>query len=176
MSKPTLSVPTSFTCRFRLAPPDAPPLWSSTSGGDALLRQELPSLARSDVTLRLLLEMDRKLDRILNHMQRESVAADFPFEGRIRELSHTGMIMESADAPSPGQSMELLLMPDLYPQRFISVMAQVTPAAPDIPRADPANTVRALYYTCFSEEDREAIIAFIFQEDRKRIRQTKSGA
>jgi hypothetical protein len=173
MSKPSLSVPTSFKCRFRFTEAGAVPRWVGTPGGESAFIKDALSLARSDNTMRFLMEMDRKLDVILAYMQRESIEADFPGEGRVLELAHAALAMESGESLEIGRHMEVLLMPEGYPRRLISVLAKVMADMPNKPRSDPARKVYALAYQCFSEEDREAIIAFLFQEDRKRIRNSK---
>jgi hypothetical protein len=173
MSKPSLSVPTSFKCRFRLAEAEALPRWVSAPGGEGAFQKDALSLARSDNTMRFLVEMDRKLDIILAHLQSESIEADFPGEGRVLELAHAALAMESGASLEIGRHMEVLLMPEGYPRRLISVMAKVMAEMPNKARTDAANKVYALAYRCFSEEDREALIAYIFQEDRKRSRHSK---
>lgn len=131
------------------------------------------ALAGQDSIARFLVEMDRKLDAVLTHLQRESIVENFPHEGLILELSGGGLVLESFHPLTPGDFMELLILPDDYQQRPISVMAEVTRKSPEGHEVAEGHTAYSVRYTCISEEDREQVIQFVFQEERRQIRRRK---
>ena len=133
--------------------------------------QDAQGLSRQngDVILRFLLEMDRKLDAIMAMLQRESLAADFPMQGHIVELGGEGLVLRCEERLEESAHLEILLQPD-PPLRMMSVMAQVQGLHGA--RGAAAGDYNATY-TCLSEYDRDAMIGFIFSEERKRIREKK---
>ena len=172
MSGSGLSVPTLFKCRFRPVDADALPRWCGATA-DFSFKQEAAALARQDATMRFLLEMDRKLDTILSLLQNASLKEDFPHDGYVLELGDSSLLLESRQPLTAGEKLELLLMMGGYPLRLLSVMASVQ-AERQAPRhVDRESRLYALDYECLSQEDRDSLIAFIFQEDRKRIRKQK---
>lgn len=181
MPESSLSVPTQFKVRFRLTERNAAPLWQSTGGGDASFRQDALALSRQDTTMRFLVEMDRKLDAILTLLQNASIEEDFPLRGYVLELNAQSFVLNTSASLSAGQQMELVLMMSGYPMRLFSVMGEVMGRNPvddlaDSLKCSPQYDKESTYhvaYRCLSEEEREGIIAFIFQEDRKRIRRQK---
>ena len=177
MTDQFLTVPTLLRAMFRMAEgPDSPRFYkgalpSSTAG----LREEMLSTARqSDLSLRFLVEMDRKLDAVLNLLQRESLNVDFPNEARAVELSASGLILESSVALAPGNCLELLLLLEEFPTRIISVLARIDGVLERRPLTGPPAKVYAVSFTAIEQEEREHIIRFVFGEERKRIRQQKN--
>lgn len=176
MSGQYVSVPTLFKGRFRKVEIGAQHRWCITGTSENTFRQDALALARQDSTMRFLVEMDRKLDSILSLLQRDFIEADFPHEGHILELSASGLVLECVEPLSPGYAMELLLILGGYPMRLLSVMAEVTEQVRGFSLVNPGGRTYRVSYVCQSEEDREAIIGFVFQEDRKRIRRQKEEA
>lgn len=172
MSETSLIVPTLFKARFRRVDKNALPRWCGV-GGDYSFKKDAMALARQDTTMRFLLEMDRKLDTILSLLQTASLEEDFPHKGYVLELGASRLVLECREKLEPGEHMELLLMLGGYPMRMLSVMgtADAETAAPRL--VDKSSRTYAVSYECLSEEDRDGVIAFIFQEDRKRIRRRK---
>ena len=178
MSDQFLSVPTMITGRFRMVPEaDSPRLCTGFAhAGNAALREEaLMHSRQNDAMMRFLVEMDRKLDAIMGLLQRESLHVDFPDEGRVVHLGGSGLVFECRRPLRQGEHMELLLLLEELPLRLLSVIAHVESPLPDAPLTGAPNKAYAMTYTCMQEEDREAIIRFVFSENRKIIRQRKIG-
>ncbi len=174
MADQFISVPTLVKGMFRMVGDDALPRYCGTvrGQGSAVLHDAV-ALARQDTVMQFLLEMDRKLDAVLNLLQRESLEEGFPLRGYVIELSGSGLALESKVPLSTGDHMELLLLLEEYPQRIISVMGTVLGHRDDAPRVESGARVYSVRYECLYEEDRELIIQFVFREERKRIRQRK---
>lgn len=172
-----LSVPTLLKAMFRMAEGGhSPRLFSGGMplSGSAGIKEELLAASRQpDMVVRLLLEVDRKLDVLLSLMRRGSLQMEFPHEGRVVELSGAGLVLESAVVARPGEYAELVLLLEEYPLRMVSVLAEVTEERQAAPLTGADNRVYAMRYAAVDVESREEIIRFVFSEDRKRIRRQK---
>ena len=176
MSDNYLSVPTLVRGRFRKAKDaDAPRIYrgalpSATAG----MRDELLANARQpEVLIRFLAEMDRKLDAVLSFLQSESLAQEFPGEGHIIELSGNGLVLECNHRLDEGSYIELLLMLEEYPMRIVSALSRIARARESVTLHDMHGYAYDVAFVSVAEEDREAVIRFVFSEERKRIRQQK---
>ncbi len=170
-----ISVPTLIKGVFRMVEgPDAPQLSQGiNSTGSACLSEELLTRSRlPEALLAFLAEMDRKLDTILGHMQRDTLADDFPLEGRVAEISGDGLVLETEHALLPGNYVELLIFLEEFPLRVCSVIARVDEPFPTV-LTGGGNKAFVLRFIRLQEEDREAVIRFVFREERKRIRARK---
>jgi hypothetical protein len=176
MSDKSASVPTLLRGRFRRAEGRRPlgPFAGAPGRAADGVREELFANSRlPDTLLRFLIDMDRKLDAILAHLQEESLAGEFPGEGQIVELSGNCLVLECAEPFAPGETLELLLLLEEFPLRVVPVLATVDEKRATPALTGPAASVYALTYLSVEEEDREAIIRHVFSEERKRIRQRK---
>lgn len=172
MSDQSLTVPTLFKARYRKVDATALPRWCGNTG-DPSFRQDAAALARQDSTMRFLVEMDRKLDAILSLLQSASIEEDFPHQGYVLELSASQLTLECPEKLKQGDHLELLLMMGGYPVRMLSVMGKVGEGEDVEKLVGEASRAYKIRYECLSGEDRDSIIAFIFQEDRRRIRRQK---
>ena len=173
-----ISVSTMIKGRFRLLKDaDSPLLCTGIAhAGSAALREEaLLSSRQNDIVLRFLIDMDHKLDAIMGLLQRDSLLAGFPGEGRIVELGGSGLVFECGQSLHAGQYLELLLLLEELPLRLVSVRARVESLLPDRVLTGQDSAAYDITYTCMREEDREAVIRFVFSEQRRIIRQQKSG-
>ncbi len=171
-----VSVPTLIKGLYRMVEDENSPQYCKgmLSASDASLKEEMLSRSRlPDMALRFLVEMDRKLDAIMAFMQRDSLLADFPHEGRIVEISGNALVLECREPLAPGDHMELVLMLDELPLQICSVLARVDSARKGKAVTGAPNAAWNISFACVQEEDREAIIRFVFREERKRIRQQK---
>lgn len=177
MNQEFLTVPTMLRGMYRQTEGEHSPVMykGSTVPASAGLRDELLASARpGDVMARFLAEMDRKLDAVLAMLQRDALVSSFPGQGYVVELSGSGALFETASALEPGAYLELLLLLDEYPMRIVPVLARVDQRKSTKPLTGAAHSVYAVQFTRVEAEDRETVIRFVFSEDRKRIRRSKS--
>ena len=170
-----ISVPTLIKGAFRLVEgPNAPQFCQGiNSAGALVLSEDLISRSRlPESLLAFLVEMDRKLDTILGHMQRGTLTSDFPLEGHIVSISGSGLTFETETVLSVGEHMELLIFLEEFPLRVCSVMARVEKTVTKTVTGGDKKAFE-LRFVHLQEEDREAIIRFVFREERKRIRAQK---
>lgn len=172
-----ISVPTQLKSLFRLLDSTNAPAYLRSGAAkppSAAMQDSVGQSSQSaDPVLRAIAELDRKLDAVIGLLQREALHADFPLEGRVAALSSSGLTLESKERLEPGCHMELVLLSDDYYSRNMSVMAEVTSVRQEEARLLPGGLAYDLTYIGLSEEDEDAIIRFIFSEERKRIRQQK---
>ena len=176
MTQQYVSVPTLVATMYRVVEADEPQLCNSllSSSGVSFREEALGKSRLPDPAVRLLAEMDRKLDAILGQMQRDNLRKDFPHDAWVTRLSGDALQMEAKDALAPGDHMELVLLLEEYPLRAASCIAKVDRLLPGAPVTGRGSSVFALSYTCLRETDREIIIRHVFQEERRRIRQIKN--
>jgi hypothetical protein len=176
MADQFISIPTMIRSRFRMLPDaGAPRLYTGVpSSGSASLLAEMPAHTRqNDAMLRLLTEMDRKLDAVIGMLQRDSLAADFPHEGHVVRIGGSGLALECRQPLRQGEHMELLLSLEEFPLRLLSVIARVEGVS-HCADGSPGG-VYSMSYDCGGEENRESLIRFVFSEQRRHIRRSRSG-
>ena len=177
MSDSYLIVPTLIRGRLRKAQDAQTPrmyrgtLLSSTAD----IREELlaGSSRQPELIVRFLAEMDRKLDAVLGLLQSESLAHEFPEEGHIVELSGRGLVLECNADLATGSYIELLIQLEEYPIRIVSTLSRVERPRPVAVLPNMHSHAYDIIYISIGEEDRDALIRFVFREERKRIRQSK---
>jgi hypothetical protein len=160
-----------MTAMFRMAEegeeqlcPVAPPAADAHARSEGMRR--LP-----DVVARFLSDMDRKLDAILGLLQRESLARDFPHQGRVTRISAEQVVLECREPLAPGDLLELALMRDHAP--LASGIARVDGARQRSVDGGSAPGAYDVSFVRLRADDREAIIRCIFQENRRIIRQSR---
>lgn len=175
-----LTIPTLLKARFRMvenADSARHMQRHKAFGGTSALRDELLSSSRlSDELTRFLVEMDRKLDIILSFVEQENMLDDFPLEGKAVQLSGAGVVLETKENLSPGDHLELLLILEELPMRMVSVIAVVHEALSAPVISGPRNIPYQAFFATLGEDDREDIIQYVFQEDRRHIRMQKNDA
>lgn len=162
----------TFTrARYRkLSHPDEPQICPSgfkveASGGKRLMRESgLP-----EVLVSFLMNMDAKLDSILAQMSKDSLAAYFPDELVVLDLSAAGLLVQS-DAIKTGDHLEVVLYLGELPPAVVSGVAEVVRKGKDVPGV---GKTFALQFTRLRDTEREEIVRFVFKEERTRIRTKK---
>ena len=170
-----LSVPTLLKAHFRkIKDATSARCRSARALAASSQREELLAASRlSEDLVRFLLEMDRKLDIILSFMEQKSRLEEFPLEGRVVELSGAGLVLETHEPLLAGDHMELLLILDDLPLRMVSLVACVEKVLPAAAEAEGRGAAYGIGFVSVDAEDREAVIQYVFQEDRRRIRIVK---
>lgn len=168
MNRSSLQVVTSVKTLFRLMEDlSEASLYSATAtGGGSAAREAFCETARlPEAVTRFLVEMDKKLDILVGRLQQDSLVTNFPSQGRIVALSATGATLQCREPLAPGDCLELVLVLQEFP--FVSVVcrAMVVSAL--------ADSVYAVAFQTVEEDDKERLIQFIFQEERRHIRSTK---
>ena len=176
MTQQYVSVPVMVKAMYRPVAPGEPQLCADRAVPEGPgLREEIAAKSgRPDPVLRLLTEMDRKLDAILGHLQRGDLRNDFPLDAVVVRLGGDALHLECREPLLPGDHLELVLLLEEFPLNMASCIAEVERKLSDPPFSGSDKTAFALAYVRLREGDRENIIRHVFQEERKRIRRLKS--
>ena len=113
-----------------------------------------------------LAEMDRKVDRILGLLSQDHIRSDFPLDIEIMELSAAGIRFRTKERIPTDVPLEVVLLLSYAPLRMAGSKGRVL--------AIDADT--GLYRFEFVDTraaDMEAIVQFVFREQREQIRNAK---
>ncbi len=120
-----------------------------------------------------LLGMDTKLQAILSMLGRDRLLKDFPLTATVREISGAGVRLHLPQADEPlleGTALEVVLALSQMPLRLAGAMGRVSRNETD---PTSGRIIHAVEFTSIREEDLDAIVGFVLQEERKHIRQQK---
>ena len=146
---------------------ESPPVFTGdaiedTSGRDAFFRNsKLPE----DLT-QFLAEMDRKMDRVLGLLSQDHVRSDFPMEVEVLELSAAGIKFRTMEKLTTDVPLEIVLLLSYAPLRMAGSKGRILglDSDTDLYRFEFVDTRAA---------DMEAIVQFVFREQREQIRNAK---
>jgi hypothetical protein len=156
----------------RLASPDTRPLASGCascfthSASKSLQGAQLPQ----DL-INFLKEMDSKLDMVLNLLNQEYLHGQFDYECDVVEISGAGLQFTSSEEFESGEAVELAIILSQIPFRIVGLVGSIH-------RVEKEDTEEhktyAVEYTSIRDEDREAIVQFVFHEQREQIRERQN--
>ncbi len=126
-----------------------------------LLDSKLP-----EELVRFLVALDAKLDMLLGLAGRDMLFSDFPLTLTVTEISGAGLKFTTPDPVAAGDCMEVILTFSHIPLQMIGVTGRV--ASPD-----PVSGEWRFEFVNLDEGALEAVVQFVFQEQRKQIRTQK---
>ncbi len=113
-----------------------------------------------------LLEMDRKMDKIIGLLSQDHVKEDFTIEVEVTEISAAGLKFRTTEKLKSDQSLEMILFLSQAPLRMAGSKGRIVDQEEDT----------GLYRFEFVDmrgSDMEAIVQFVFKEQREQIRNSK---
>lgn len=110
--------------------------------------------------------MDRKLDMLLAHTGRRSLERNFPLRLDVRELSGAGLRFVAQDDVKDGDILEVVMLLGQNPPRMAGAKGTVQA------KRNLAGT-HGFEFVKIRESDRDAVVQFVFQEEREQIRDSK---
>lgn len=166
-------VAASISGRFRiLSSGDDQPMysgWSRTNIKD--VEQALQQAKLPEAMVQFLASMDAKLDAILGQMQKDTLQEDFPHKLRGTEISGAGLRFTASDKISENSYVEIVLFLRQYPLIVASAIGRITRES-QLP-SENSTSEYALEFTAIHDNDLEQVIAFVFDQERRLIRQYK---
>ncbi|MBG0789346.1 MAG: PilZ domain-containing protein [Desulfovibrionaceae bacterium] len=133
----------------------------SAARDDLFHKSNLP-----EEVVKFLTEMDRKLDRLIGLLSRDQVRTDFSMDIEVTEISGAGIKFRSPDTFEPDQPLEIILFLSQAPLRMAGSKGRIIDREADT----------GLYRFEFVDmrgSDMEAIVQFVFKEQREQIRNSK---
>ncbi|MFP4658101.1 MAG: PilZ domain-containing protein [Desulfonatronovibrionaceae bacterium] len=155
----------------RLASSDTRPLASacpscfSGSGSKNLQSVQLPQ----DL-LNYLKELDSKLDMILSLLNQEYLQNQFELQCDVVEISGAGLQFVSSKEFESGEAVEMVLILSQIPFRVVGLVGSIH----RLEGHSGGKNIYAVEYTSIRDEDREAIVQFVFHEQREQIRERQN--
>jgi hypothetical protein len=150
--------------------PDMPPLFRShkeyfaSSGHGQSKDLGLPEGVKT-----FLEDMNSKLDMLLSLQSQRRLESDYPIKSEIVELSGAGLKCLQPTPPlQVGEALEMVLILSQLPVNMAGVAGTVQ-------RLEPygQGQVLVMEFRHVRESDREAIVQFVFREQREHIRSAK---
>ena len=151
--------------------PDAPVMFNASSQATSLAGLSLKESKLPDVLVQFLLEMSQKLDLVVSHLSREQLQDDFPHAADVVELSGAGVQMRTDMALVPGDVLEIVLVLSLFPLRLAGAVGKVIRALDTAPV--DGGTLWAVDFIRIRENDLDAVVQHVFNEERQHIRERK---
>ena len=111
-------------------------------------------------------EMNRKIDRVLGLLSQESIRTDFSINIEVMELSAAGLKFRSKEQFQPGTSLEIVIMLSQVPLRMAGTKGRI------LAKEDDTQLYR-FEFVDTRGSDMEAIVQFVFQQQREQIRNSK---
>ncbi len=117
---------------------------------------------------KFLLELDNKLESVLGILRKDALEELFSHKMRVLDISAGGIVMQTDFPLEIGQYLEVVLHMGDFPFRMASGVGRI------IRHADKGgNKGLVLEFTDLREEDREEIIHYVFQEERRKLRKQR---
>ena len=146
---------------------DTPQLFTGDAIDYTCAREDLFGKSNlPDELINFLTEMDRKLDRIVSLLSQDQVKTDFYMNLEVAEISGAGLKFRSTEKFEPDQPLEIILFLSQAPLRMAGSKGRILVQEPDT----------GLYRFEFVDmrgSDMEAIVQFVFKEQREQIRNSK---
>lgn len=164
-------VETNIPGRLRLlALGEKTPLFQGCSGCDtaqgAALRPKGTNLP--EALLDFLETINIKLDMLLSLANREQLESTFPVAMNIVEISGAGLIFIADRDFALDDRLEIVLFLSQFPLQMAGALGRIH-------RREEwfGKTAWAVDFTAVRDQDREAVVRFVFQQERERIRESK---
>ena len=122
-----------------------------------------------------LIQIDEKLDRILNMLTRQDMCEDLPvYVGEGLDISGSGMRILSEKAVEAGKVLDTRFWISRYPVVLLQVYGKVVRVQTTDRDGTPLHEI-ALEFLDLDEGYKEWIISYVFQIQREAIRSDKRG-
>jgi len=118
--------------------------------------------------LNFLETINSKLDMLLSMANRDRLESSFPIAVQIVEISGAGLIFTAEREFEVEDRLEVVLFLSQFPLQMAGALGRIHRR-----EVQAGKTLWAVDFTSIREPDREAIVRFVFQQQRERIRESK---
>ena len=146
---------------------DSPQLFTGDAVDFSAVRDTL--FAKSGLpeeVINFLVEMDRKLDRVIGLLSQDQVRTDFSIDIEVTEISGAGIKFRSREQFNPDQPLEIILYLSQAPLRMAGSKGRILDQ-------DPETGIYRFEFVDMRGSDMETIVQFVFKEQREQIRNSK---
>jgi len=146
---------------------ESPQLFTGDVVGKTSCRDEVfrNSKLPEDLTA-FLSEMDRKIDRVLGLLSQDHLKTDFSIDIEVMELSAAGLKFRSKEVFKTDDPLEIVLLLSQVPLRMAGCKGRILDQEED-------TELYRFEFVDMRGSDMEAIVQFVFQQQREQIRNSK---
>lgn len=146
---------------------DSPQLFTGDAVDFSAPRDDLFNKSKlPEEVVNFLTELDRKVDRVIGLLSQDQVKTDFSTEIEVTEISGAGLKFRSADHFESGLPLEIILVLSQAPLRMAGSKGRI------LDREEDTGLYR-FEFVDMRGSDMEAIVQFVFKEQREQIRNSK---
>ena len=132
-------------------------------------------LNENDPLEAFLIQMDRKLNYLVGLLSEKIGRKDYRHQGRVTDISATGLSITAAKKITQGAFLEIGLMLPNQPQRIMDIAAKVLWAKSKTDQdTKKVKYQLGLKFIDILPEDQDTIVHYIFQKQREDIRSLKT--
>ncbi|WP_291327596.1 hypothetical protein [Desulfovibrio sp. UCD-KL4C] len=142
-----------------------PPLFRGIGSGQKHPAENLDDSKVPEWLKVYLIEIDRKLDQLLGIQSIKDLSQDFPVDIEVLEISGNGIVFRTETSLRSEVIMEVVLVLGQVPLRMASTKGTIN--------TGKMSNTWVMEFINIKEHDLEAIIQFVFSEQRERIRTDK---
>lgn len=128
-------------------------------------RPDLAAAGMSQVVSDFLLSVDAKLDTVISLLNQKRLEEEFAASLEIIEIGGDGVRLADSGDFKSGDALELAIILNQFPLRIASAVGVLETA--------DGGTGVPVAFSRIREPDLEAVVAFVFQEQRAHIRETR---
>ena len=136
---------------------------------------EIEDRAFYEGIMRALYELDTKLDRVLGLLDPASKARPGRNEAMPVVFSASGMCLTLEEGFVVGDLLELTITLPVFPPLVAKVLAQVQRVRPKTTSDGGTLNEVAMEFVAINEQDREEMVRYTFQKQRKELRMRKAA-
>lgn len=145
----------------------SPQLFTGDIVGEESSREKLFHSSKLPEELtNFLAEMDRKMDRLLGLLSKDQLRTDFPLDIEVMELSAAGVKIRTNKELSTEDSLEIIIVLSQVPLRMAGSKGRIRGIEED-------TGYYRFEFVDLRGSDMEAIVQFVFQQQREQIRNSK---
>ncbi len=122
-----------------------------------------------DSLVQFLNNLDNKVDTIISLLNQHSIESEFPLVLEVTEISGAGIKFTSGETLKQHESLELALVLNHSPLKIVGIICTL------VRQEDTAQqSAWIASFTNIRDNDREAIVQYVFHEQRESIRKNRS--
>ena len=152
-----------------LASVESPPLFLGAAAVDSPVdTSALKQTNLQETVVDFLLDIHDKLNHILSILSQDKLTRQFPIHGRVVEISGSGLAIIPEKDLEPGQPLEIVMALDQLPMILAGAVGVVENRVET--KEGPA---LAVSFKRIRLEDQEAVIQYVFRQERRNIREQR---
>ncbi len=143
---------------------ESPQLFRGCAIGEFSSREGFAATSKlPDDLANFLMEMDRKMDRILGLLSQDQLRDDFPLNLDVMEISAAGVRFRTDDPLKVDDCLEAVFVLNRVPLKMAGAKGRIV-------GLDAETNLFRFEFVNIRDTDKEAIVQFVFQQQREQIR------